>query len=236
MRKVRKDKGIPQLSERDRYLLSWVGEQYAVRADTLQKLLGRMPGKSQNIPVEEGKISIRNVRRVINRWETIGVACYQKFYHSQPGWVWLSTAGLRTQGLPYAPFSPRQGTDLTHLYYLNEVRLNLEEKYTVRLLWESERGLKKQAGEEKNPHVPDGVVTIDGNRVAVEVELTPKSDKRTKEAIQELLKHYPGVWYFVTDVTAPVIERAAGHSERVRLYPLKAVVGSQPTYVTSTRH
>lgn len=236
MRKVRKDKGIPQLSERDRYLLTWVGEQYAVRKDTLQKLLGRMPGKSLNLPKEEGKIALRNVQRVITRWETLGIACYQKFYQSEPGWVWLSTAGLRTQALPYAPWSPRQGTDFGHLHYLNEVRLWLEERYTVRLRWESERSLRKQAGEEKQLHVPDGVITLDGNIVAIEVELSPKSDRRTKEAIHELLKHHPGVWYFVTDITHPVIERAKGTSERVKLYHLHKLVGSQPTYVASPRN
>src|SRR5688572_17692514 len=61
----RRDKGLPQLTPRDRYVLTWIGEQYAVRFDTLEKLLGHMPGKSHNQPTAPGKLNRKTVYRLI---------------------------------------------------------------------------------------------------------------------------------------------------------------------------
>src|SRR4051812_37713351 len=99
--KPRRDKGIPQLTERDRYVLSWIGDQYGVRLDTLQKLLGRSPGGSQHAPKVSGMIAQSNVYRIIRRWETLGLVEYQKFWDDTPGWVWLTATGLRGRGMNY---------------------------------------------------------------------------------------------------------------------------------------
>ena len=104
--KPRRDRGLPQLTKRDRMALSWIGEQYTVRFDTLTKLLGRMPGKSQNAPREPGKISPSSVNRAIKRWELLGLVETQKMWREEPKWVWLTSVGLRMQGLSYAPYSP----------------------------------------------------------------------------------------------------------------------------------
>jgi hypothetical protein len=47
-RKPRCDRGQIQVTERDLWVLRWIGEQYAVRLDHLQELLGRKQGEEQS--------------------------------------------------------------------------------------------------------------------------------------------------------------------------------------------
>lgn len=228
----RRDKGLPQLTARDRYILTWIGEQYAVRFDTLEKLLGRMPGKSHNQPKELGKLNRKTVYRLISRLEQLGLLEYQKFWDDTPGWVWLTSTGLRAQALAYAPWSPRQGTDFQHLHITNEVRFRLEtSKQGDQLAWESERALRKEAGEgaeADKKHLPDAAVTVDGSLIAIQVELTPKSGKRTQAIIANLLSRYAGIWYFVNEVTDPVIRKSIGTSKKVNLYQLGEILKPKP--------
>ena len=60
--------------------------------------------------------------------------------------------------------------------------------------WVSERVLARdrRAGE----HLPDGVVVTDGQRVAVEVELTVKSRRRITAILDELAGRFDAVVYF----------------------------------------
>jgi hypothetical protein len=229
MASERRDRGIPQLSKRDRVSLTWIGEQYAIRFDSLQKLLGRMASSSYNPPAEPGKIARTNVYRVVKRWELLGLTEYQKFWKDEPGWVWLTNAGLRMQGLAFAPWSPRQGTNLQHLHVINEVRLRLEERYGESLSWLSERRLKKQAGElsareRTKRHIPDAVITIEESQVAIQVELTPKSHKRTDRIVESLAEQYDATWYFVTETAEPIVRRAVRSHHKLQVYKLNEVL------------
>jgi hypothetical protein len=229
MASERRDRGMPQLSKRDRVSLTWVGEQYAIRFDSLQKLLGRMASSSYNPPAEPGKIARTNVYRVVKRWELLGLTGYQKFWKDEPGWVWLTNAGLRMQGLAFAPWSPRQGTNLQHLHVINEVRLRLEERYGEDISWLSERRLKKQVGElaareRTKRQIPDAVITVEGAQVAIQVELTPKSHKRTDGIVGNLVAQYDAVWYFVTEAAEPIIRHASRSQSKLKVYKLKEVL------------
>jgi hypothetical protein len=51
---------------------------------------------------------------------------------------------------------------------------------------------ERQAGE----HLPDGVVLVDGQRVAIEVELTVKSQRRVTAILDELTARFDTVIYF----------------------------------------
>jgi hypothetical protein len=226
---TRRDKGTPQLTARDRYVLSWIGDQYGVRLDTLQKLLGRTPGAAQHAPTITGLIALSNVYRIIRRWETLGFVEYQKFWDDTPGWVWLTVTGLRARGMNYAPWTPRQGTEFEHLHVINELRFWLEGRYSILLPWHSDRQLKKEAGEltereQAKRQIPDAITEIEGIQVAIQVELTSKSHYRTERVIRSLLDQYPGVWYFVSDQTESVIRKHARSSPKVKVYKLSEVL------------
>jgi len=225
----RRDKGIPQLTLRDRSVLEWIGQQYGVRLDTLTKLLGQHPGQSPNQPKTTGLLAARNVYRIVRRWEIVGLATYQKFWTDAPGWVWLTQTGLRERGLPYAFWSPRQGTDFEHLHTINEIRFRLEERYGMLLNWQGERFLKRDAGEltpaERNKlHIPDAVIRVETMPIAVQVELTPKSNPRTEKIIRSLLDRYAGVWYFVNEITEPTVRKHSRSFPKIKVYKLSEVL------------
>lgn len=228
-RKTRADKGLVRITERDIAVLTWIGEQYAVRFDTLQKLLGRRAGESSNGVAEEGKIAVRNVRRILKRWQDMKLVQYRKFLHNEPGWVWLTGKGLREIGFAYRVYTP-SAVSLRHFHHVNEVRLRLEKSYEDRLTWKCERALREEYeqlsdAEQRHHHVTDADITVDGKLIGIEVELTQKSSKRLVEIISKLTKQYPAVWYFVNDATQPVIEKIIeGKTKKIRIYHLSEVI------------
>ena len=60
VRKQRSDKGTTKLSPRDIRCLRWIGEQYAIRFDQLQVLVGEEPGAETK---EAGKVAYSTVLR-----------------------------------------------------------------------------------------------------------------------------------------------------------------------------
>ena len=64
-RKERSDKGSIKITERDLSVLRFIGEQYAVRADQLARLLKRPA---------EGALSESGTRAVFTRWEKAGLS------------------------------------------------------------------------------------------------------------------------------------------------------------------
>ncbi len=58
------------------------------------------------------------------------------------------------------------------------------------------------------PHLVDAEVHDGTFRIAVEVELTPKTRQRTVEVMKQLMHGYQGTLYFVTDATKGVVREA----------------------------
>ena len=216
-RQVRRDKGQVQLTERDLWALQWIGAQYAVRVDQLQVLLGRVPQGTLQVA---GQLAPTTTRHIVQRWVRAGVIGYQKILVQEPGWIWLTRAGLLTAGLPYRPYVPG-AAGLRHLYWVNQARLRTEDR-RPEAHWVSERALWYQAEAARTlpeagapRQVPDGQVELDGRTViAVEVELSVKKSERLKVIVSDRVRHYAGVWYFVTPQT-----RAAVRSVVAQLDP-----------------
>jgi hypothetical protein len=235
-RQPRRDRGFPQLTQRDLTTLTWIGEQYAVRFDHLQRLLARQPGKPTRV---EGVLSATTTSDIISRWQRAGLADIRKLLVDELAWIWLTPAGLREIGLHYVPYRPQAFT-LPHLHAINNVRLLIETQGSRPneqgvLIWQSERSLRAteaalrgmRAKGAVRPHVPDAVVRLDVGRlgassadmerqssrvvqVAVEVELTAKSHERLTEVLDTLVSRYPAVWYFVApDVVRSVAQALA---------------------------
>jgi hypothetical protein len=136
-RKERRDKGRTLITERDLKLLPWIGEQYAVRLDQLQKLLGR---DAKRKTLEEGMVSATTAQRVVERWVELGFVEQQKFFYKEPAWLWVSRIGIRQLGLVYRYWEPTV-TALEHIYWINQVRLVVEGGRKG-ITWRSERELR----------------------------------------------------------------------------------------------
>ena len=141
-RQQRRDRGVMQCTPRDLSILTWIGEQYAVRFDHLQRLLARHPGNLLRIP---GVLGAATTSDLVARWRRAGLVETDRLAAYTPRWVWLSKAGLTCMNLPYLPHQPRLAA-LSHLHAVNAVRMRIERHYGPDACWQSERSLRSEQG------------------------------------------------------------------------------------------
>jgi hypothetical protein len=196
-RRPRQDAGKPQWQRRDNYCLGWIGEQRAIRYDQLQRLLVR---ESDGQPADSQQLSMTRTTQIIGRWQRAHLVEYRKIYVRQPGWIWLTRKGLAFVDQEYRPGVPAESL-LNHLYYINEVRLALEDEYPwERLDWTSERELQHWREEmrergSKLSHTPDAIAEVDGQEIDIEVELTRKPQ-------YEIERVLCGKWVYASSTNA----------------------------------
>ncbi len=194
---------------RDVVTLQWIGEQYAVRLDQVQQLLGRDPQKQTNVA---GRLHSKSAWRVMKRWEAAGFVTCRYVLARQPAWLWLTAKGLNEFGLNYKPLVPKVAT-IDHLYWTNHIRLYCESTYPDDV-WVSERTLRlsKLPRKGSRPHVADGeLVRCDEHgayTIAIEVELTPKKPEVVEAIVRQLAMTYVGIWYFTRPIANESVVRA----------------------------
>jgi len=165
------------LRRRDLDALAWVGEQYAAQLDQLEVLMGCGP---------------RTVQRAVARLRDAGFVQIRRVLVGEAAWVLPTAAGLRACGSTHGVWSPKIGL-LSHVAAVNDVRLHVQAR-SPGSEWICERVLARdRTGKE---HLPDGVALVDGQRVAIEVELTVKSRRRVTGILDELSGRYDAVVYF----------------------------------------
>jgi hypothetical protein len=210
-----------QLSERDRKLLAWCGEQYTVRFDLLAVLMARM---GDDVEAQaRGRVSRQAVSRRVRAWQQEGLAEARRILVGEPATVWLTAEGMAVAGLPWRPYDPSLAT-VAHRHAVGVVRVEAE---AMGLRWVCERELRE--GEGGQPlHLPDGVVLStdqDGRewRTAVEVELTRKTEARMMTILRHLLARYDDVVYRVHPSAMTVVARSTAAlpsgSERIMIRP-----------------
>ena len=185
------------LHARDLEVLAWVCEQYGARTDQLEVLLDS---------------PARTVQRVLARLRWAGLVEVRRVLVGQAAWVVPTRAGVRAVGQGFGVWRPQLGS-LAHVAAVNDVRLHIWER-APESEWVCERVLYKerQTGE----HLADGAVVMgDGQRVAIEVELTVKSRSRVRSIIDELAGRYDTVLYFC----APGPYRQLGELQRSGAWP-----------------
>jgi|GEM_PF-1413435 len=177
-RTVRRSREEPVLSARDLFVLGWVCEQYGARADQLEILLGCGP---------------RTVQRLLARLRDAGLIGTRRLLVGESVWAIPTSKGLRTAGQGFGIWHPRLG-GLAHVAAVTDVRLHIH-KRSPDSEWVSERVLARER--ERGEHLPDGVViTGDRQRVAIEAELTVKSQHRVRLILDELSTRFDTVLYF----------------------------------------
>ncbi len=169
--------GHATLRRRDLDVLAWLGEQYGARVDQLETLLDCGP---------------RTVQRVVGRLRDAGLITTRRLLVGEPAWVIPTSRGLRAADHCFGVWQPRIGL-LTHVAAVNDIRLHIQAR-APESEWIPERLLarERQAGQ----HLPDGVVITEGRRVAIEAELTVKSQRRVTAILDELAGRYDAFLYF----------------------------------------
>jgi hypothetical protein len=179
--------------------LSFVGDMYGVQLDQLATVLGA---------------TTRRTAAITTRWREQGWA-ESAGLGPGPRWVWLTRAGLRVCGLPYAATVPGLA-QLAHLRAVTAVRLALESTTQYadgHGFWRSERALRARIGgrlrlrehlPDAEVHWPDGTpVPWAGECWAVEAELTAKTGSRTVAIMRELLARTGDYGCPAADVRVP---------------------------------
>jgi hypothetical protein len=176
------------LTDRDIMALSFIGQQYAIRLDQLQWLLGKLPGGLARYPdwVSEGA-----ARDVLSRWKKAGWALAEQIRAREPLWIWPTRQGLSKLVLPYQYRDMGRSDlgELAHLYAINEIRLHGCSEEAV---WVSERSLLQEVVRVSGKdllHRPDGeLYDRDGAVIAIEAELSLKRSADLSENLMELVR------------------------------------------------
>jgi hypothetical protein len=182
----RKTPATRRLSTRDLRLLNWMGEQYAARMDHLQALTDT---------------STTAVWQIVRKLGHAGLVRKERIVAMEPSWVSPTAEGLAACGLPYGEWTPVLGR-LEHVGAMNEVRIHMQTR-TPDAHWISERQLMEEYAEvnagrrgRSREHMPDGVAILDGSSMAIEVELSVKSNMRLEGILDELARRYDAILYF----------------------------------------
>ena len=204
MSKRRSDHGTFRASERDLYLLRWIGDQFAVDTDQMKILMNRW--KQTHEPDWQGEsLSDETVKYLIKRWRRAGWVESRTLLAGEPPWVWLSKGGLEALGLEYPAYEPAVGR-LNHIYYVNMVRLYIERRLGDEVRWISERQINTERKEQGKRHLVDGEAIYQDTVIGVEVEQTQKSRRRLASIVRELREDYEAVWYFVAGTAMEAVQ------------------------------
>lgn len=224
MAEKEKDRKV-RLTPRDIETLRFIGEQYAVRLDVLQRLLGRDPGPGIETP---GQVSESAARVWLRRMKAIGAIDHQVIYYGERGYVWLLPYGLQLADLDFKPLVPKPST-LHHLFWCAVARLDVEKRHPE-WQWRSERYLRSEHAKEHTPKkgllaldVPDAEVTTARGTIAIEVELSEKQPARLDAILRRRASYYTTFYFCTTDVRGIVEASKARLGEiakRIQVYDL----------------
>jgi hypothetical protein len=168
--------------------MEWIGAQYALREDQLARLMDRS-------------------RATAARWSRAmaqaGYCRREWLLAGDPAWIWLSGRGAQMTEHGFRPWRPNLGR-LRHIYAVSELRLHFSKRLPD-ARWICERELHRER-RHRAVHVPDGVLEVDGERDAIEVELTSKARKRLVSLIEELRAHHDAVIYVCAPAPARLVE------------------------------
>jgi DNA-binding MarR family transcriptional regulator len=177
------------LNARQQSALRMISEQAAIPIDQLARFLGADLGET-SLLVEQLKAD--------------RVAKTKLFYENDSPWVWLTSKGASMAGTGLPQVRPPLHWSLRHRRAVNRVRLHLEER-EPQGRWISETRLHGRNA--PGTQVPDGVFEVDGERHAIEVELSAKSKRHYRQLFAESCARYDAVVYFCAPVTARVLHR-----------------------------
>lgn len=205
---------VHQLTLRDRICLSWIAMQYAIRLDQLQRLLFRYTPEADRYKLRPGsdRLSLDRTYEIIQKWLALGYIEKGGILHRDKLWIWLSREGLRTCQLSFSYSGKLASSRVPHLFYINQVRLHIEEKRPGDI-WKSERQIRKEltitTRDENQPHTPDATLTnmSNGKVTALEIEAHAKTDSELGDDLRELAVSYRSVWYFTTKATRRQVEK-----------------------------
>jgi hypothetical protein len=199
-----------QLSRTQRRALRLTAEQATLPLDQLARLLD---------------CAQANADILVTELEQLGCLQSRQFLEHEERWVWATRRGARVSGYrrgnrPYPP-SLRS---LNHHRAVAEVRIHLRQQ-APRGRWIPEGEIRSRC--EPNTPIPDAIFEIDGERHAIEVEITGKTKARTRLVIAHHSAKYDAVIYWSGPNTYHVLNRLKREDDWPKLI-IRRLPGARP--------
>jgi len=165
----------PNVAERS--ALRLLSEQAAIPLDQLARFLGG---------------SLGEVVALVQGLEAAGCVEHRRFLVRDHPWFWPSRRGAELAGTGFH-YKPPDVAILAHRRAVNEIRLYLQSR-APRGRWVCERAVLRQR--DPADHLPDAVFEIDGERHAIEAELSHKGKREIRLIVAQHSNRYDAVIYF----------------------------------------
>jgi len=167
------------------------------------------------------KIGIKASYRRLNKLCGDGYLYSLRIFRNKPGVYMCTKKGAEISGSNL--WAPKHYVNLANYEHdLKVVDLSIELERQGE--WISVRELRQDSGTDM---IPDGVLIKDGKKIAVEVELTKKSERNLKKKMGYYKKSidYDEVWYFVSSKAVyDAVEKAAKEMDYVKIFYLNEVL------------
>lgn len=165
-----------------------IAEQHAIPLDQLPRFLGG---------------SLEDAVKLLQRLEEAGLVEHQRFLAGDSPWFWLTRRGARRAGVGTAAYVPKLST-LAHRRAVNDVRIYLATR-APKGRWERPGAVARHL--DPDDYIPDAVFHVGGERHAIEVELTRKPPRRTRQIITAHSRRFDAVIYFCGPATRSLLDR-----------------------------
>ena len=180
-------------------ILRLLSEQVAVPLDQLARLLGSTEGAT-----------LLHIRKL----EAGGCVERGRFLVGQPVWIWLRHRGARLAATGYPLGPPPAAHLLDHRRAVNEVRIHLAQR-VPQGRWICEREVRRHR--DLNDHIPDAILEVDGERHAIEVELSRKRSWELPQIVAQHSDRYDAVVYFCGPLPRRMLEELHAGGEFPKL-------------------
>ncbi len=175
-------------SSEERCALRLLSEQVAIPLDQLARFLG---------------VSLATTVEFVQGLEEAGCVEYRRFLIRDHPWFWPTYRGTRFADTGF-PYRPPDVAMLAHRRAINEVRLHLAQR-APQGHWVCERTVFRQR--DPSDHLPDAVFDIDGERHAIEAELSHKGQREIRLIVAQHSNRYDAVIYFCGPCTYSLMKR-----------------------------
>ncbi len=185
-------------SSEERSALRLLSEQVAIPLDQLGRFLRSSLGEA--VAIAQGL-------------EEAGCVERRRFLIHDHAWFWPSYRGIRFAGTGF-PYRAPDVSMLAHRRAVNEIRLYLRER-APQGRWLCERTVYRRR--DPADHLPDAVLEIDGERHAIEVELSHKGQREIRLIVAQHSNRYDAIIYFCGPHTYGLMKRVQGEGRWPKL-------------------
>lgn len=168
--------------------LRLLSEQAAIPLDQLARFLGG---------------SLADAVALVQGLDAAGCIENRRFLVRDHPWFWPSRRGARLAGTGF-PYKAPDVASLAHRRAINEIRLHLADR-APQGRWLCERTVYRRR--DPNGHLPDAVLEIDGERHAIEAELSHKGNREIRQIVAQHSDRYDAVLYFCAPKTYRLLKR-----------------------------